>query len=215
MNILSLDCPVNLDIGFQFYPKNGIWSRKVYYDIMIACMKDPILADVQPASSCEGGWSWSPTEENSRYWNRYMKYDTDRQWERQIRTYGVSKTITGDKDWRETFPNMKDFYDPIELEEFYVKGKTYLPCITCRAKYFPQFRLMTAFMKVIESLGHTILSYHGFKWDYKITGEYILQFRKTNKLIAAPVLKKIIAESSQCKDRIFTEDELNKLSQVD
>jgi hypothetical protein len=116
-NILdTLCCPYGqISASFQIFPKEGIWSKKVMYEIYRACEETQSLRDVSTPNCCEGGFAWTPTAASLHQWNNVVnrRRQPDMTVKRQLRT--ISPSVYVD-DWR-NLPSEPDFENAIPLVE--------------------------------------------------------------------------------------------------
>lgn len=147
--------------GFCFYPKNGHWSLKDVYDIMIACDARDVLHGVYPCTAPEGGFAWE---------RKFSELGDESAVEVDMRTSGVVEGCGGTKgSWRVDMPADPGYNNSKELlGVHYVKSNGIyienLVCVNCVSGSIvpPTVEMVVALLEVIREQGHTILSTENF-----------------------------------------------------
>ena len=184
-----------LSTGFSFYPRNGVWTMRSVYEIMLECEKVDVLKGVFPCPVSEGGFAWKGTPESTAEWYRNTNcknYDPSKIADREIRTYGVGSFWVEDKNnWKDWMPQDPKFNEPMWMDpgNTYSKGKEEIKAISCRCKVNPTVKMCVELMKIIRNQGHTILSTEGFKINNN--DQIVITPGKENKIATAGEIRSL------------------------
>lgn len=155
----------------MIYPKNGKWTFKDMYDILLDCENDADLQGAKPLDISEGGFQWEGTSDSTDLWHR-TTYDRTRPREecrmtRQIRTYNVDcKWLDSNHihNWKEELPNHEHFTKPMNISKHPISTLD-VPYIYLKCKGNPSFQMYIKLLKLFMKHGHTLIKSEGFSID--------------------------------------------------
>lgn len=156
----------------MIYPKNGKWTFKDMYDILLDCENDPDLKGVKPLDISEGGFQWEGTTESRDLWHRTTcerNYPREHcTMERQIRTYHVDCYCLYDRNhvhqWKDELPNHDRYTVPMEISKHPISTLE-VPYIYLKCKGNPSFQMYIKLLKLFLKHGHTLIKTEGFSID--------------------------------------------------
>jgi hypothetical protein len=154
------------------YPKNGKWTFKDMYDILLDCEKDVDLQGAKPLDISEGGFQWEGTTDSIDLWHKNtVSRDRPRnecKMTRQIRTYYVDCYCLEQNhinNWKQDLPNHEKFTEPMDIYKRTISTLV-VPYIYLRCKGNPSFQMYVKLIKLFIKHGHTLIKSEGFSIDF-------------------------------------------------
>lgn len=155
----------------MIYPKNGEWTLKDMYDILLDCENDADLHGAKPLDISEGGFQWEGTPESIDLWHR-TTISRERPREecrmtRQIRTYYADCYCLYPNqihNWKQELPNHENFTKPMDISRHQISTLE-VPYIYLQCKGNPSFQMYIKLLKLFVKHGHTLIKSKGFSID--------------------------------------------------
>lgn len=206
-------------------PKDDKWSHKCLYDILTACEE---VDGLRGCSIDKKGIFWNPTQESRRLQEKSLRKRHSSRYDRcmmeseykglevcpriDLDFHFDNLTTDGKRltDWKMELPRLKNFNETKDMDEMapllgHIVKTRYVRCILIKADEYISLKQFAQFVKVLNSLGHTIVSTLGFKMDIDI-GD-IVKVSQKRPFITLPLSR--LERSTTVMKRDWQEDLLS------